>query len=459
MTAWLVETFAAVSLLLAAVLLLRRPVARLFGAGWAYALWLVPALRLVLPPLPQLAQALPPVVIFIPAAGGSASPAAEAGSGQWLPLLLATWVGGAVIFLVLQWLAYRAFVRRLDGSSRRARPPLYGGIATFVSRAVDGPLALGLLRRRIVVPADFSRRYAPGERRLAMEHELTHHRRGDLWWNVAAIVVLAVNWFNPLAWIAFRAFRTDQELACDSAVAARAGPEERHQYALALVKSAARPGLIAACSMNGSGELKRRLRMMRSHRPGRLRSAGGFSAVALLAAGGLSLAAATQAPKPSILYAPSAAAAGPQIAGADPTPAVDRQPITVAATRAQLARATAPATHSAARPLPGVAPRVSLAAVEPKLEPLAVQPMRLPRLRILPSLAAAAPEPGTVRLTRTFIVRTSADPATRERVRAALEEALARETDAEARIRLERVERVLGGAYIATIVNDRNQGE
>ena len=103
---------------------------------------------------------------------------------------------------------------------------------------VEGPLALGLHEPRLVIPSDFSRRYSPGEQRLAMEHELTHHRHRDIWWNVAAILVLAFNWFNPLAWIAYRAFRADQELACDAAVAARATIEERCDYARALVKSA-----------------------------------------------------------------------------------------------------------------------------------------------------------------------------------------------------------------------------
>jgi beta-lactamase regulating signal transducer with metallopeptidase domain len=457
MTDWLLETFVAVSLLIVAVLLLRRPVARLFGAGWAYALWLIPALRIVLPPLPRLSESLPPVVIFIPATGGTAPLPAEAGSGQWMPLLLATWAGGAVIFLILQWLAYRAFVRQLDGASRRARPPLYGGIATFVSHIVDGPLALGLLRRRIVVPADFSRRYGPGQRRLAMEHELTHHRRGDLWCNVAAILVLAVNWFNPLAWIAFRAFRTDQELACDAAVAARATAEERLDYALALVKSAARPGLIAACSMNGGGELKRRLRMLRSHRASRLRSAGGGTALAVLGVAGLSLAAATQTPPQPVSYEPGPwAAAAPATA---PAAEAEARPIVVTAKRSQIARSAAPAERRATAELRR--PRLVLAAVEPKLAPLALKPLRLPRLRVL-TFAAAAPESAVLRIStagpRTFVIHASSDAAARDEVRAAIEEAIARTGDVETRIRLERVEQMLGGAYIATIVQDQNQG-
>ena len=46
------ETLLMTALLIAAVLLLRRPAAAWLGPRFAYALWLLPALRLVLPPLP-----------------------------------------------------------------------------------------------------------------------------------------------------------------------------------------------------------------------------------------------------------------------------------------------------------------------------------------------------------------------------------------------------------------------
>lgn len=152
------------------------------------------------------------------------------------------------------------------------------------------------------MPADFSTRYSLEERCLALEHEHVHHRRGDIWWNFAALFVLALNWFNPIAWLSFLAFRADQELACDAAVAARAGARERHDYARALIKSASRPGLIAACplgpgngitclgSLNHADQLKRRLKMMKQHRHSRLRSFGGAAAVLVVAGLGLSLA-------------------------------------------------------------------------------------------------------------------------------------------------------------------------
>jgi bla regulator protein blaR1 len=53
MMGWFIDTLIASSVLMGLVLLLRRPVAHRFGPRVAYALWLLPALRMVLPPLPD----------------------------------------------------------------------------------------------------------------------------------------------------------------------------------------------------------------------------------------------------------------------------------------------------------------------------------------------------------------------------------------------------------------------
>jgi beta-lactamase regulating signal transducer with metallopeptidase domain len=281
---------AAASVMMLIVLAIRTPVARAFGAVWAYALWLLPLGRLLLPPLPQIGAdlQLPTLALVLPAVTNAAAPAAAAGA-DWLSLLRALWLAGAAAFLAIQFVAYRRFLTRLSLASRSAGA--FRGLPLVESQAVDGPIAVGLLDRRIVVPADFLTRYSETERRLAAEHEFIHHRRGDIWWNLAALLVLALNWFNPVAWIAFVAFRADQELACDAAVAAGAAPGERADYAQALVKSASRPGLIAACPLNHADQLKRRLKMMNTHRISRLRSIGGAAALVTLAAAGLAAAA------------------------------------------------------------------------------------------------------------------------------------------------------------------------
>jgi beta-lactamase regulating signal transducer with metallopeptidase domain len=287
---WFLANMAQASLIMLLVLAVRRPFAAAFGAGPVYALWLLPALRLVAPPLPAWGVELPNLLLprtltlFVEDAAAPLPP--DGGPGQWVPILLAIWALGAAAFLAWQLFAYRRFVAEVNGSARSLGA--HRGLALIESAAVQGPLALGLLRRRIVVPADFESRYSPEERMLALDHEAIHHRRGDLWWNHLGLFILALNWFNPIAWLAFKAFRADQELACDAAVAAAAPSATRHDYARALIKSASRPGLIAACPLNHADQLKRRLKMMKFHKPSRLRLIGGSAAIAVL--GGLSLA-------------------------------------------------------------------------------------------------------------------------------------------------------------------------
>ena len=105
MTAWFFTNLAWASVLMLAVLAVRRPFARLFGAGPAYALWLLPALRLVMPPLPAwpVPSPLPSQTLIVWAEDAAAPLPPDGGPGQWVPILLALWALGAAALLVWQW--------------------------------------------------------------------------------------------------------------------------------------------------------------------------------------------------------------------------------------------------------------------------------------------------------------------------------------------------------------------
>ncbi len=108
----------------------------------------------------------------------------------------------------------------------------------------------------VAFPCDFTERYDEQERDLALAHELGHHVRGDLIANWVALVVLAIHWFNPVAWRAFRAFRADQEMACDALVLAGRAQALRHAYGRAIVKSAHGGAVSAACHLHTINEAK-----------------------------------------------------------------------------------------------------------------------------------------------------------------------------------------------------------
>ena len=361
---WLIETSIAVTVLMVLVLAVRRPVAHFFGAGWAYALWALPALRLVLPPLHLFGEGLPsllPARAAVPAqaAAAAAAPPVEAAAAfNWEPLLLAAWMAGAAAMILWQAVSYTGFTRRL-GIGSRVHASFAQDVGVIESPEVDGPLAIGLLDKWIVVPTDFTSRYSAREQRLALEHERVHHQREDIFWNMVALGVLALNWYNPVAYLAFRAFRTDQELSCDAAVAARASNDERHDYALALLKSASRPGLIAACPLNHAGQLKQRLRMIKSHRRSPVRAIGGSGVVAALLLSGISATespgVAPPEPAPAVRLPAPAAPPAPAPSSKRAADADD------ASARAESAPAWQP-VRAPARAVPAAAPRVAAAA-------------------------------------------------------------------------------------------------
>lgn len=87
-------------------------------------------------------------------------------------------------------------------------------------------------------PAIYLTPEAAREERLehVLAHELTHFRRRDNWWAVLRCVCLAAQWFNPLVWLAARMARQDCELACDVSAIRRLGEEQRLAYGRTLVE-------------------------------------------------------------------------------------------------------------------------------------------------------------------------------------------------------------------------------
>lgn len=304
MIAWLVETLIASSGLLLLVLILRNPVRHVFGAKVAYALWLLPALRMIMPPITSLmpdAPALTQVaqhsnvlsqLIRERVTQLETSPAlpATGASLSWPLILGLLWLGGALAFAIWQVVSYRRFCRQILAGARVRRSPAKG-IKLLASPRVQGPMAFGLTKRFIVFPHDALTRFDVEEHAMALAHELAHHRRGDLLSNAVALAFLALHWCNPIAWFAHRAFRTDQEMACDADVIdAIRDRGLGHAYGRALVKCAAgRRDYAAICHLTSVDRLKRRLSMLSKKSPSLRRHFAGLALTGTVVLAGLAL--------------------------------------------------------------------------------------------------------------------------------------------------------------------------
>ena len=273
MGAWLFDTLLTTTLLMAAILIVRRPVAKYFGPTIAYALWLIPAARVCMPTIEGSSISTANGGIAIQDAvrdavlAGLSSPDAMATAANpvdalptidFLALGVLTWLGGAVLLFMIQMIRYAAM--RDDLLAEATDIAVVDGVKIVASDQVAGPLAFGLFHRVIAVPQDFTKAYSPAERDLAIAHEMAHHKSGDLFVNLAAFIVLCLQWFNPVAWISWNAFRVDQEAACDARVLAGKGPEERAIYGQALAKTAFDGVPTFATALNSPKTIIERLR-------------------------------------------------------------------------------------------------------------------------------------------------------------------------------------------------------
>jgi len=77
----------------------------------------------------------------------------------------------------------------------------------------------GAARPKILLPA-VARSWPDDRLRIVLRHELAHIRRGDWLAQIIGEIVRAVNWFNPVVWLACARLRRESEHACDDAVLA-----------------------------------------------------------------------------------------------------------------------------------------------------------------------------------------------------------------------------------------------
>lgn len=227
----LLEMSLAGGALIAVITLVRLIARRRLPAAVFPALWVVAALRLLVPVFLTLPVALP--------LGGAAQPGKAAFPGQTVLWLMgAMGLGLYFVSTYRRWLArFRSSlpdtspqVRKWLAAHRLRRP-----LAVRCSDEIASPLTYGVLRPVILLPKGLDRR---DEALLdhVLTHEWIHVRRLDAVWKCLFAAALTVHWFNPLVWLLFFLANRDLELACDGAVLASGG--DRSGYAAALLRLA-----------------------------------------------------------------------------------------------------------------------------------------------------------------------------------------------------------------------------
>jgi TonB family protein len=242
--------------------------------------------------------------------------AARAGGGAdtWLTGVAwsigAVWLTGVVISLSVLLVG----LGRLAWLASHARPLRSGRWNVIAGEIADEyglrrPIALlqlhgdrpallvtwGLRRPKILLPPD-ANDWTDDRIRIVLSHELAHVRRQDWAIQIAATLLRALHWFNPLAWIVCRRLRQESEQACDDVVLARGvdgAQYATHLLELARAAAAHHRAALPAQAIARSTGLERRITAMLNTRvnryaltrPARFAIAAALSIVALPIAG------------------------------------------------------------------------------------------------------------------------------------------------------------------------------
>jgi TonB family protein len=205
-------------------------------------------------------------VAIMPQTGTDSEPAAVRGQKSddfsLLPVHFSLFTSNVFLLLWLSGVAVSGLVlivglirlRTIAAGARRLDTGHWADLVAQIAREAgvhrrvvllqsDDPTLLvtwGMARPKIVLPL-VARTWDDDRARIVLHHELAHIRRGDWLVQMFAQAVLALNWFNPVMWVACRRLQRESEHACDDAVL-RAGvdPADYASHLLELARTLTR---------------------------------------------------------------------------------------------------------------------------------------------------------------------------------------------------------------------------
>ena len=257
-----------------------------------YALWLLAALRLLLPvslvrsPV-SVMNAVPDVPAAVqrltapedrraPQTDSAQAPTQTVSEPGAAPAEAQTQLTGSTILKVI-WLTGAAamalviltqnllFLRRL----KKLRQPFAcpeSPVPVWLASSLPSPCLAGLLRPEIYLTPEAAQ--DPDTCQFVLRHELAHYHARDQLWSLLRLLCQCVYWFDPFVWLAASLSRRDCELACDERVLKNLDPGSRAEYGRALLSLVAPKrarGQLLSCATTmqlGRKSLKERIMLI-----------------------------------------------------------------------------------------------------------------------------------------------------------------------------------------------------
>jgi beta-lactamase regulating signal transducer with metallopeptidase domain len=199
------------------------------------------------------------------------SPRSRSFSLSWPLATLVIWLFGLICFmsrLALGWWYCNALsMRGMPISIELEKVVNAARLAIGMDRRVETrlsietrvPLAIGVMRNRILMPVE-AEQWTATRQRCAVLHEMVHHERCDVAWQMIAQVACSIYWFHPLVWYAAHRLRIERELACDDrAVQIDNQAADYAQQLVDIARHASNAQFVGAIAMAQTSGLEQRI--------------------------------------------------------------------------------------------------------------------------------------------------------------------------------------------------------
>ncbi|WP_164914419.1 M56 family metallopeptidase [Aminipila luticellarii] len=259
------------------LLLLQPLIHRHYNAKWRYFVWLILAVRLLIPFSPSLPQTPVPIMQIpqqvefkLPVQNNMDSPPkndpTDVGKGEEntaispsvsspIPNKMSlgekactVWVLGMSFFLLYHLTGYfilkKSIVRFSKTVEEEHTAELWREVKKEMNRERNIPLLIykkgqspmitGFFRPVLLLP-DVP--YGDEELKLILKHELIHYKRKDIWYKLLLVCANAMHWFNPLVYLMRGVSNRDIEMVCDSELIKGSDSTFRKQYSEAILSA------------------------------------------------------------------------------------------------------------------------------------------------------------------------------------------------------------------------------
>ncbi|MBD2870345.1 M56 family metallopeptidase [Paenibacillus arenilitoris] len=170
------------------------------------------------------------------------------GQGRLLTIASLVWLGGLLALSAGYLFAALRFRKRIIASRKavdaeilaileacKARLGIKTDIPVYETSLLRSPCAYGLTKPGIYLPEDIVAIADSAQLAHILLHELTHLKRKDLLANFLWTLAVMLHWYNPLAWLAVKRMKADQEVACDARTLEALDEREASSYGMTLL--------------------------------------------------------------------------------------------------------------------------------------------------------------------------------------------------------------------------------